>query len=73
MLFAKDGLGLRALRATSYTHQDQTEVAEKLKGGDGPKKNSDPKKVFLGSTSLAPNKPRQQREATEPCLRGQSE
>lgn len=70
MLSARGGLGLRVLRATNYTDQHQTKGAEKLKHEGRPEKDSDPKEVFLGSTSLAPIKPRQQRATTEPGLRG---
>lgn len=56
-LTARDGLGLRALRATINTDLDYAEVAMKVKHEDWPdKKTPDPKKVFLGSTSLAPVK-----------------
>lgn len=70
MLSARDGLGLRILRATNYTDQHQIKGAEKLKHEGWTEKDSDPKKVFLGSTFLAPIKPRQQRATTVPCLRG---
>lgn len=58
MLSAKGGLGLRALRATIYTDQDQTKVAENLKHGDWPaKKTQTPQRFSWAPHPWPPSNP----------------